>query len=229
MTKEEFNLSRNSFCLWNSLQPQREVSYEATKQLLNQLPVNCPANDDYLNYILKLEIPKDFKAQLSRYYETKDNIKSLSYTLSNLNEHFQNLILLISKELRITQKHTGVCLACKTALFYFSWLQKQNITNCSEINHENTRAFLSYASKTMNKSNGFMNTTIRQMRKIFKILDNYGFHNVPDTLLGYKAAKKRNIILPAFTNEEILKILKVPNTSTFERDYGILQFSHLYL
>lgn len=220
MKTQEFLLFKTAFCIWISYFREYDISFNAAWDKVNSILQDSDPNKDVLQLFAESKTDMRYRNSLKWFIGNLDKDDSLIGKLSKLNDHYLSMMLIIGNELSLVQKHCGVKEILKTATDFFLWIQMQGLEDCMNIDNQITLDYF----KSLNQSNSYMNTVIPNLRKVFRILADNGYSNVPDTLLGYKAAPRRNVILPAFTDEEIDRILDVPDRSTFNgfRDFSIL-------
>ncbi len=220
MKTQEFLLFKTAFCIWISYFKEYGIPYKAACEKIDSILLDPDSEKDVEQLFAEANADQEYRKSLKWFMGNYKKDDSTIGKLSKLNDHYLSMMLIIGNELSLVQKHDGVKDILKTTADFFQWIQMQGLEDCMNIDNQITLDYF----KNLHQSNSYMNKVIPNMRKVFRILADNGYSNVPDTLLGYKAAPRRNVILPAFTDEEIDRILAVPDRSTFNgfKDFSIL-------
>lgn len=220
MTLAQFLLSEKAFCIWLSYFNELGIPYGKASRRVRSACSRGKPEEDVLRVFANAKLGPSYLKALKAFVRRYDRESSPVRKLRSLNGHYQDQVANISSEVSATLMPTGVRSTAASAVSYFYWLQSHGVADCGGIDCRNTLRFLGDNAK----SNSFMNTLIPRMRKVFKALRDMGYDNVPDTILGYKAAPRRNIILSAFSGDEIDRMLSANDCTTFKglRDFTIL-------
>ncbi len=104
---------------------------------------------------------------------------------------------------------------------FFYYIQQMGIYDMDDINQE---ILYSFMKKEYQNHQGSMNNVVYVMRLLCAFLNESGFRHVPTGLLSFSLPSSRKKVYPAFSTENIGKILSQPdrNTSSGKRDYAVL-------
>lgn len=105
---------------------------------------------------------------------------------------------------------------------FLFFLQERNIHNLAELN---TQIIIDYFVAIRENHKCSMNNVMVCLRKLLDFLEEKSYTTCNrNQILRYKTARSRIKVYPAFSSEDIIKLLKSPDRSTVmgKRDYAIL-------
>lgn len=159
---------------------------------------------------------------LDDYYDGKpfhDKYPFVSRYKHQLQPIYQQLAEEFIDSLSVTKNTVPVIYSIARDFFYY--IQQLELSNMNCIRQETLYAFM---MQEYQDHKGCMNNVVYVLRLMCVFLNQKGFQQVPTDLLPFALPPSRRKVYPAFSSEDMGKILSQPDTSTpsGKRDYAVL-------
>lgn len=136
-----------------------------------------------------------------------------------LNSAYQQLVEEFAKSL--TVKESSVAVICSIARDFFYYFQESGISALGEIRQEMLYEFMMWEYRD---HKGSMGNVVYVVRSIIAFLEGRGILRAPIKLLPFSLPESKRAVYPAFSYEDMERILAQPDTGTVsgKRDYAVL-------